>query len=231
MSSFWFQKDGALSILLKKQQGEFLSRFSIAFIVGLFLLNSNLSMAAEKNGGLRKTAESKKGTIVSHPTVIIETNKGNIEAELWEDKAPITVKNFLTYADEKFYDNTIFHRVISGFMVQGGGMTADMKEKDSKHEPIKNEATNGALNERGTLAMARTMIVDSATSQFFINLVDNDFLDHKGKSPQTYGYAVFGKVTKGLETVDAIAKVATGNAGHHQNVPKEPVVIKSIRRK
>lgn len=167
---------------------------------------------------------------MSNPVVIIETNKGIMEAELWEDKAPISVKNFLAYADEKFFDNTIFHRVIPNFMIQGGGFTADMKQKQTK-AAIKNEATSELKNVRGTLAMARTMDINSATSQFFINHVDNDFLNHTGTGMQTYGYAVFGKVTKGLEVIDAIAKVPTGNSGPFENVPKEPVVILSVRKK
>lgn len=167
---------------------------------------------------------------MSNPVVIIETNKGTMEAELWLDKAPITVKNFLAYTEEKFYDNTIFHRVIPSFMIQGGGFTADMKQKQTKAE-IKNEATAELKNTRGTLAMARTMIVDSATSQFFINLVDNDFLNHTGTGMQSFGYAVFGKVTKGLDVMDAIAKVATGSKAGHENVPTEAVVILSVRKK
>lgn len=167
---------------------------------------------------------------MSNPVIIIETNKGNMEAELWEDKAPITVKNFLAYIEDKHYDGTIFHRVIPNFMVQGGGMTPDMKEKSTK-APIKNEASASLKNLRGTLAMARTMDINSATSQFFINHVDNDFLDHKGTGPQTFGYAVFGKVTKGLETLDGIAKVPTKDSGYHQNVPAEAVIITSIRKK
>lgn len=172
-----------------------------------------------------------KGPSVSAiPVVIIETNKGTIEAELWEDKAPATVKNFLTYVDEKFYDNTVSHRVISNFMVQFGGMTQDLKEKKT-HAPIKNEAQTELRNDRGTLAMGRTSDIHSATSHFFINQVDNEFLNHKGTGPQTYGYAVFGKVIKGLDVVDAIAKVPTGRSGYMDDVPKEPVIIKSISRK
>ena len=161
--------------------------------------------------------------------VVIETSKGTIKAELFEDKAPVTVKNFLTYVDDKFYDNTIFHRVIPNFMIQGGGFTSDMVQKKTR-EQIKNEAQNGLKNKRGTLAMARTMVVDSATCQFFINLVDNAFLDFRSPDPHGFGYCVFGEVKEGLEVIDAIAKVSTGNHGPHQNVPTEPVVIKSIRR-
>lgn len=159
-----------------------------------------------------------------NPTVLLQTNKGDITIELDAEKAPITVKNFLDYAAEGFYDGTIFHRVIDGFMIQGGGFTADMNQKHTKAQ-IKNEADNGLPNARGTLAMARTQVVDSATGQFFVNLVDNTFLNHQNKTPAGYGYAVFGKVTAGMETVDAIAKVATGNAGGHQDVPKDAVVI------
>ncbi len=185
---------------------------------------------APSNKIILPTSTPNKGTNVSNPVVIIETSEGVMEAELWEDKAPITVKNFLAYAEEKFYDNTIFHRVIPQFMIQGGGMTPDMKEKQTK-APIKNEASSELKNTRGTLAMARTNVVDSATSQFFINSVDNEFLNHTGKGPQTYGYAVFGKITKGLEVVDAISAVKRGNVGFHQDVPVEAVVIKSIRKK
>jgi peptidyl-prolyl cis-trans isomerase B (cyclophilin B) len=162
--------------------------------------------------------------------IIIETNLGNIKAELFEDKAPMTVSNVLSYVDKKFYDETIFHRVIDGFMLQGGGFTKEMVQKKTD-APVKNEADNGLSNTRGTLAMARTMIVDSATSQFFINLVDrNTFLNHQSKTDRGWGYCVFGKVIEGMDTVDKIAKTPTGNAGAHQNVPTEAVVIKSIRR-
>ncbi|MBR4260301.1 MAG: peptidyl-prolyl cis-trans isomerase [Kiritimatiellae bacterium] len=157
----------------------------------------------------------------------IETTMGTITLELDADKAPATVGNFAKYAKEGFYDGTIFHRVIDGFMIQGGGFTKNMDQKPT-HEPIRNEAMNGLKNKRGTIAMARTMIVDSATSQFFINLVDNDFLDFTSPTPQGFGYAVFGKVTDGLDVVDAIGKVKTGFAGPHQNVPETPVVIKKV---
>jgi len=162
--------------------------------------------------------------------IVIDTNHGKITAELFQDKAPATVSNVLAYVDEKFYDDTIFHRVIDGFMIQGGGFTKSMNQKPTK-APVKNEADNGLSNTRGTLAMARTMVPDSATAQFFINLVDrNTFLDHTAKTPQGWGYCVFGKVVEGMDVVDVIAKVPTGFSGPHQNVPTEPVVIKSIRR-
>ncbi|WP_305047231.1 peptidylprolyl isomerase [Geoalkalibacter sp.] len=159
-----------------------------------------------------------------NPQVILQTSQGDITLELYPAQAPASVANFLAYARDGYYDGTIFHRVISNFMIQGGGMTPDMKNKQTK-APIKNEADNGLKNERGTVAMARTQVVDSATSQFFINVTDNDFLNHRDKSPAGYGYAVFGKVIAGMEAVDAIRKVPTGNAGFHQDVPKTPVVI------
>ena len=157
----------------------------------------------------------------------IETSMGSITVELDDEKAPVTVKNFLDYAASGHYDGTIFHRVIDGFMIQGGGFTKAMDQKPTK-APIKNEAANGLTNKRGTIAMARTMVVDSATSQFFINLVNNDFLNFRAPTPQYYGYAVFGKVTDGMDVVDKIAKVKTGFAGPHQNVPEEPIVIKKV---
>ena len=152
------------------------------------------------------------------------TNHGAITLELDRAKAPISVENFLGYVEEGFFNDTIFHRVIDGFMIQGGGFTADMEQKET-NAPIKNEADNGLTNDLGTIAMARTQIVDSATAQFFINIKDNDFLNHRNTSAEGYGYAVFGKVSDGMDTVDAIRKVATGSQGHHQDVPQEPVVI------
>ena len=159
--------------------------------------------------------------------VTMETTMGTITLELDDAKAPETVKNFVAYAEAGHYDGTIFHRVIDGFMIQGGGFTRDMNQKPTR-EPIRNEAMNGLKNLRGTIVMARTMVVDSATSQFFINLVDNDFLDFQAPTAQGFGYAVFGRVTDGLEVVDRIAKVRTGFAGPHQNVPEEPIVIKRV---
>ena len=157
----------------------------------------------------------------------IETSMGTISLELDEGKAPETVRNFCAYAQAGHYDGTIFHRVIDGFMIQGGGFTKDMNQKPTR-EPVRNEAMNGLKNLRGTIAMARTMVVDSATSQFFINLVDNGFLDFTAPTPQGFGYAVFGRVTDGMDVVDAIAKVPTGFSGPHQNVPEEPVVIRKV---
>lgn len=158
--------------------------------------------------------------------VIFETSRGNFTVELDEAAAPITVKNFLRYVDEGFFDGTIFHRVIPGFMIQGGGLTADLAQKRT-HAPIENEATNGLKNKRGTLAMARTNDVNSATAQFFVNLVDNGFLDHK---PGNYGYAVFGRVTGGMEVIDAIAQVRTGRRKGHDDVPLEDISVLSARR-
>jgi cyclophilin family peptidyl-prolyl cis-trans isomerase len=175
-------------------------------------------------------------------TATLHTNHGDITINLFPDHAPKTVANFVglasgtqEYADPKtgakttgkFYDGVVFHRVIDGFMIQGGGFTKDMNQKETR-KPIRNEAMNGLKNVRGTIAMARTMVVDSATSQFFINLVDNNFLDFQSPTPQGFGYAVFGKVTDGMSVVDAIAKVKTGFAGPHQNVPEVAIVIKKI---
>ena len=158
---------------------------------------------------------------------IVETSMGTITLELNEEKAPVTVANFIDYAKSGHYDGTIFHRVIDGFMIQGGGFTKEMNQKPTK-APIRNEAQNGLKNARGTIAMARTNVVDSATSQFFINLVDNDFLDFRDPTPQGFGYAVFGAVTDGLEVIDAIAKVSTGDVGYYQNVPEKPVLIRKV---
>ncbi len=163
----------------------------------------------------------------TQPIVKMETNKGLIIIELNADKAPISTENFLNYARDGFYQQTIFHRVIPNFMIQGGGFTAAMAQKKTQAE-IKNEADNGLKNVRGSLAMARTQVVDSASSQFFVNLADNDFLNHQGKTPNGYGYAVFGQVIEGMEIVDEIAKVNTGTSGHHQDVPTEAVVIENI---
>ena len=161
--------------------------------------------------------------------VVIETNHGDITVELDNEKAPISVANFLTYADSNHYDGTIFHRVIKDFMIQGGNFTPDMSPKKTLGQ-IKNEAGNGLRNLRGTLAMARTGVVDSATSQFFINLKDNDFLDHKDNTVRGYGYAVFGKVVKGMDVVNKIGTTRTHTFKRFSDVPAEPVVIKSVKR-
>ena len=156
--------------------------------------------------------------------VKLTTSMGPIVLELDETKAPVTVENFVKYVQAGHYNGTIFHRVIDGFMIQGGGFNKDMQQKPTQ-SPIKNEAANGLKNDNYTVAMARTGVRDSATSQFFINVKDNEFLNYSGESPNGWGYAVFGKVVEGQDTVDKIRKVATGNSGPHQNVPKTPVVI------
>ena len=164
-----------------------------------------------------------------NPKIAMVTSKGKIVLELYPDKAPETVKNFLSYVDAKYYDGTIFHRVIPNFMIQGGGFTSFMQPKTAQ-APIKNEADRGLKNDRGTIAMARTGDPHSATAQFFINSKDNDFLNHKSKTPQGWGYAAFGKVVEGMKTVDIISAVKTTTRGRYQDVPAEPVVIKSVRR-
>src|SRR5271167_461404 len=164
----------------------------------------------------------------SNPVVVMDTSMGKIKIELFQDKAPGTVKNFLRYVDEKHYDGTVFHRVIPTFMIQGGGFAPGMKEKQA-HEAIKNESSNGLSNTRGTLAMARTSEPDSATAQFFINVKDNNFLD-KAKAGDKVGYCVFGKVTAGLDVVDKIKAVKTASRGGSQDVPVQEVTINSIRR-
>ena len=160
--------------------------------------------------------------------VTIKTSVGDIQLELNDEKAPITVENFKTIASSGYYEGTIFHRVINGFMIQGGGLTADMSNKPSGTGPIQNEASNGLPNDRGTIAMARTMDPHSATSQFFINHKDNAFLNHTGETSQGWGYAVFGMVTEGMDVVDQIAEVATGSSGAYQDVPEEVITIESV---
>lgn len=182
-----------------------------------------LALALSMMAGTRAVAADK------NPVVIMETSMGTIKIELFAEKAPITVKNFLDYVDEKFYDGTVFHRVIPNFMVQGGGFERGMREKKTRGN-IKNESANGLSNERGTLAMARTPVPDSASSQFFINVKNNDFLDRE-KSQDKVGYCVFGKVIEGMEVVDKIRMAETGSKGGHQDVPVQDVVILSVRRK
>jgi peptidyl-prolyl cis-trans isomerase A (cyclophilin A) len=183
-----------------------LTALTISLTLGLFALPAG---AASKN-----------------PTVLMETSLGNVTIELFQKDAPISVKNFLSYVKDGFFNGTVFHRVIPGFMVQGGGFTSGMKEKTTK-APIRNEAANGLKNDRGTVAMARTANPDSASAQFFINVVDNQGLNRP--SPDGHGYAVFGKVVKGMEVVDKIAAVKTGTKGQFQDVPLKPVLIKSVK--
>ncbi len=166
---------------------------------------------------------------MTNPGVIIQTNYGNIQLELCANEAPLTVENFLRYVAEDYYTGTEFHRVIKGFMIQGGGMDKDLKDKPATHEPIKNEAsTSGLKNLRGTVAMARTFDPHSATTQFFINLVDNNFLNYVANAPSGDGYAVFAKVVEGMDVVDCISELETDNLGFHADVPVEPVTILGI---
>ena len=183
----------------------------LAILLTIPLLVSSLSLAQD------------------NPIVVIQTNKGAITVELWADKAPISVENFLRYTDSNFFDGMVFHRVIPGFMIQGGGFSPDMVQK-STYDAIKNEASASVPNDRGTLAMERTNVVDSATAQFFVNLVDNDFLNHTDETQRGFGYAVFGEVIEGMDVVDTIAKVETATTKGFQNVPTEPVVITSAKR-
>ena len=205
--------------------------------VVLFLMIFSISLAfacSDKKSNKAKQDQRPKGVVdmnslssPSNPEIVIKTNKGVIYIELYEKEAPITVRNFLNYVDGKFFDGTIFHRVISNFMIQGGGFTKDMIKKQTA-APIKNEANNGLKNVRGTIAMARTGVVDSATSEFFINVQDNSFLDH---GTRDYGYAVFGKVTNGMDVVDVIRNSPTRNiGGGHETVPIEAIVIESVTR-
>jgi cyclophilin family peptidyl-prolyl cis-trans isomerase len=199
--------------------------FILIIFSSIFILNS-LIYGEEIMAKIDKSTETisvEKTTIVK-----IETNKGDISIELFNDKAPITVANFLEYAKKGFYDGTIFHRVIKNFMIQGGGMTSGLVEKKDTFAPITNEAKNGLKNKKGTIAMARTSVINSATCQFFINLVDNGFLDYQNDSMQGYGYAVFGKVVEGIEVVEAIGNVKTQTVGYYGDVPKDEIIIKKV---
>lgn len=205
------------------------ARLALTLIVAGALAASLPARAEEKPAALTAPAQAGKQA-GENPVVVVKTSMGEVKIRLFQDKAPVSVANFLSYVDEKFYDGTIFHRVIDTFMVQGGGFNADLTKKETK-APIKNEATNGISNRRGTVAMARTNIVDSATSQFFINVADNTFLDHKNGTPRDYGYAVFGEVIAGMEVVDRIKAVKTGAKGpFSSDCPIEPVLIQSVRR-
>ena len=187
------------------------------FVIFSVVLLANLPGCSEAGGGA-----------AGGPVVLMATSKGEVKIELFQKEAPETVTNFLAYVSEGFYDGTIFHRVIPGFMIQGGGFTEAMQQKPTK-PAIKNEAANGLTNDTGTLAMARTNMVDSATSQFFINVNDNEFLNHKDTSMQGFGYCVFGRVIEGMDVVSAIERVATGRRGMHQDVPQEPIIIQSMK--
>jgi cyclophilin family peptidyl-prolyl cis-trans isomerase len=169
-----------------------------------------------------------QAAVAAGPQVELKTNRGAIVIELYPDKAPKTVANFLQYVKDGQYNGTVFHRVIDGFMIQGGGFDRDMRQRPTR-SPVDNEAANGLKNDYGTVAMARTSDPHSATAQFFINIKNNDFLNYREPTPQGYGYTVFGKVIAGLEVVDKIAKAPTGNTGPHQNVPRDAVIIESAR--
>lgn len=200
----------------------------LAKLAGPFIESSTAAVLIAAIGIAGMTIESPTAK-TTNPVVIMETTKGTIKIELYPDEAPITVKNFLWYVDHKFYEGLIFHRVIGNFMIQGGGFTRDLVKKQP-NAPIKNEADNGLKNERGTIAMARTSKINSATSQFFINLKDNHGLNFRERTLQGYGYAVFGRVIDGMDVVDAIAKVKTIRKDGYNDVPATPVVIKKAYR-
>ena len=197
-------------------------KFSTSFFIATLLI---LVSSCSENNNVAEVEQQKEKVMTE---VIIKTSLGDINLELNNEKAPITVENFISIAESGYYEGTIFHRVINGFMIQGGGLTADMSNKSSGTSPIQNEANNGLSNDRGTIAMARTMDPHSATSQFFINHKDNGFLNHTGETSQGWGYAVFGVVTDGMDVVDQIAEVATGSSGAYQDVPQEVITIESV---
>jgi peptidyl-prolyl cis-trans isomerase B (cyclophilin B) len=207
----------------------------ILILAGLIILGGatliflqNHIQAKEENH-LAETTPQVNLPAGKNPRVELETSRGDITLELYPDKAPLTVNNFLAYVESGFYDGTIFHRVIPGFMIQGGGMIPGMNEKTTR-SPIKNEAANGLANARGTIAMARTQVIDSATAQFFINVAANDFLNHRDNSMQGFGYCVFGKVVEGMEVADQIVAVSTKTSGYYENVPVEDVLIVKAKR-
>jgi cyclophilin family peptidyl-prolyl cis-trans isomerase len=194
-------------------------------VLGSFLLIFMLRQSQSKEElSLSEPVNAQTVNDSKNPQVVLETSLGDITLELDPAKAPVTVKNFLSYVDSGFYNGTIFHRVIPGFMIQGGGMTPGLKEKPNQ-APIKNEAANGLSNLRGTIAMARTQVIDSATSQFFINVKDNLFLNHRDNSANGFGYCVFGKVIAGQEIADKMVAVATKTSGYYENVPVEDLLI------
>lgn len=192
----------------------------------IFLLGLMMTALALSNVHAATQSSTQGTTMSTNPQVLLQTNKGDITLELDAEKAPKTVENFLNYVNAGFYDGTIFHRVINNFMVQGGGFEAGMAQKNT-NDPIENEANNGLKNDRYTVAMARTNDPHSATAQFFINIADNDFLNHTNPTPNGWGYAVFGKVVEGTDVVDTIKGVKTGNKGFHQDVPVEDVIIET----
>jgi len=202
-----------------------LSLFSTTLFIGALMLGVSGCGASEP--GTQTVSTAPAAGQPANPRVLIETSKGNITVEVFPVQAPQSAANFLGYVKSGFYDGLAFHRVIPGFMIQTGGMTPDMAEKP-KNAPIRNEADNGLKNLRGTLAMARTGDPHSASSQFFINVADNAFLNHRGKSVEGWGYAVFGQVVDGMDVVDAIVAVPRGNRGPHGDVPVEPIVMKRV---
>jgi peptidyl-prolyl cis-trans isomerase B (cyclophilin B) len=206
----------------------FASLFAPLFILGCASTNTNNTMVSDTQPNSLSNTNNQETTMSDMPVVQLETSMGDITIELNEEKAPKTVENFLNYVNSGHYEGTIFHRVIDGFMIQGGGMDAQMNEKKT-NAPIENEADNGLKNDKGTIAMARTQDPHSATSQFFINVKDNDFLNHSGKNMQGWGYTVFGKVTDGMDVIEKMRSVATGRFGMHADVPNEPITINSAK--
>ena len=204
----------------------FASLFAPLFILGCASTNSAIASQTQPNSA--SNVNPQETTLSNMPLVELETSMGNITIELNEEKAPKTVENFLNYVNSGHYEGTIFHRIIDGFMIQGGGMDAQMNEKKT-NAPVENEADNGLKNDQGTIAMARTQDPHSATSQFFINVKDNDFLNHSGKNAQGWGYTVFGKVTSGMDVIEKMRGVPTGRFGMHADVPSTPVVINSAK--
>ncbi len=204
----------------------FASLFAPLLILGC--ASSNSTTTTDNQPDPLSNVNNQEITMSNMPIVELETSMGNITIELNEEKAPKTVENFLNYVDSGHYEGTIFHRVIDGFMIQGGGMDAQMNEKKT-NAPVENEADNGLKNDAGTIAMARTQDPHSATSQFFVNVKDNDFLNHSGKNAQGWGYTVFGKVTSGMDVIEKMRGVPTGRFGMHADVPKEAITINSAK--
>jgi peptidyl-prolyl cis-trans isomerase B (cyclophilin B) len=199
-------------------------RFTERFLAAALLVLGLLAVGCEGGESAPEISQA-EGPVM----VVLKTNKGDITIELDTENAPLSSENFLQYVDDGHFDGTVFHRVIPGFMIQGGGFTPDMQQKPTR-AAIKNEAGNGVKNMRGTLAMARTGVVDSATAQFFVNLIDNDFLNHTEPTDRGFGYAVFGRVSAGMDVVELIAGVETGSQGMHQDVPSEDVLIEQAAR-
>lgn len=198
--------------------------------VAVFAGAASMVFAGEGETPQAQKKEEAPVAVAGHAKVAIETSLGTIKIELWADKAPGTVSNFLKYVDDKFYDGVVFHRVMKGFMIQGGAFSPDLRQKAPTYGFIRNEAKSDVKNLRGTIAMARTPAIDGGSCQFFINLVNNKFLDHRDETVDGFGYCVFGKVVEGMDVVDAIARVPVSNVGNSEAVPNEPVIMKSVRR-